>query len=192
MRAREQGLGRLQGVIRTRHGAGARPGSGRQRVHRPASARVHHGSTSVCTGGSTWRQGAPTKRLPCRDFATSCARTGPPFTRRCTTHNREVGGSNPPGAMPVVQRNAVSRGRRKMSSRSPSCRALVDTLLFRVESGNGLRAAPLINPLGSTTGPQQRPRAAKRGVRRPTAIRGPSQKLLHAAGLGYGESAKAA
>jgi hypothetical protein len=41
-----------------------------------------------------------------------------------------------------VQRNAVSRGRRKMSSRSPSCRALVDTLLFRVESGNGLRAAP--------------------------------------------------
>jgi hypothetical protein len=48
--------------------------------------------------------------------------------------------------MPVAQRNAVSRDRRKMSSRSPLCRALVDTLLFHVQSGNGLRAARLINP----------------------------------------------
>jgi hypothetical protein len=35
----------------------------------------------------------------CRDFSTACAHRDPPFTRRRTTHNREVGGSNPPGAI---------------------------------------------------------------------------------------------
>lgn len=109
-------------------------------------ARVHHGSTSVSTGGSTRRLRVPAKRSRCSGFSASCARPGLPFTRRSTTHNREVDGSNPSGAMPVVQRNAVSRDRRKMSSRSPSCRALVDTLLFHAQSGNGLRAARLINP----------------------------------------------
>jgi hypothetical protein len=35
-------------------------------------------------------------------------RASPRFTAPCTTHNREVGGSNPPGAMSIVQRSAVS------------------------------------------------------------------------------------
>ena len=113
------------------------PGSGR--------GRVHHGSTSVNTGGATRRPRRPAKRSSCRDFPTSCARLSPPFIRRSTTHNREVGGSNPPGAMRVPQRNAVSRGRRKISSRNPLRRAVIETPFSQAHGGNGLRAARLID-----------------------------------------------
>jgi hypothetical protein len=47
--------------------------------------------------------------------------------------------------MPVPGRNAVSPGRRNVSSRSPLCHEVVDTPLFQVQSGNGLRAARLID-----------------------------------------------
>jgi hypothetical protein len=64
---------------------------------------------------------------------------------------------NPPGAIPVPEGTAVSRGRRNLSSRSPLCRAVVDTPLFQGQSGNGLRAARLIDLSqvhhGSTTQP---------------------------------------
>jgi hypothetical protein len=73
--------------------------------------RVHHGSTSLNTRGCTRRTRTPAKRVFCRRFSTARARPCPRFTRRCTTHNREVGGSNPPGAMPFVRRNAVSVAR---------------------------------------------------------------------------------
>jgi hypothetical protein len=57
------------------------------------SARVHHGSTSANTGGCTRHPRLLAKRSPCRDFSTSCARLGPLFTRRSTTHNRAVAAS---------------------------------------------------------------------------------------------------
>jgi hypothetical protein len=81
------------------------PTSVRTTVHGPALARVHHGSTSVSKGGSARRLRVPAKRSPCRGFATSCARPSPPFIRRGTTHNREVPGSNPGGAIAVSERN---------------------------------------------------------------------------------------
>jgi hypothetical protein len=34
-------------------------------------------------------------------------RASPRFTAPCTTHNREVGGWNPPGAIAVPERNAI-------------------------------------------------------------------------------------
>jgi len=56
-----------------------------------ASRRVHHGSTSAKTRDDT-RPCTPLRsRSFCRVFSTSCARVSPPFMRRSTTHNREVG-----------------------------------------------------------------------------------------------------
>ena len=132
-RARKLGLRRLQRMIP--HSSRAQmpgPTSVRTTVHGPGLARVHHGSTSVSKGGSARRLQASAKRSPCRGFATSCARPSPPFIRRGTTHNREVGGSNPPGAIAVVQRNAVPRGRPNMCDGNPLCRAVVVRPLSQV------------------------------------------------------------
>ena len=43
-------------------------------------------------------------------YLTACL--GPPFTRRCTTHNREVPGSNPRGAIRPIERNTPLGGGR--------------------------------------------------------------------------------
>jgi len=63
---------------------------------RHPSRGVHRGSTSPDTRGGTRQRRASAKRLFCRDYSPACARLGPPFTRRSTTHNREVGGRSPP------------------------------------------------------------------------------------------------
>jgi hypothetical protein len=67
---------------------------------------VLHGQRAGSTTGPRARKpaAAPGQRLRvsrsfCRDFSTACAHPDPPFTRRCTAHNREVPGSNPGGAM---------------------------------------------------------------------------------------------
>jgi hypothetical protein len=90
-------------------------------AHRAGS---HHGSTSAKRRGSTRPTDLSFELFVCRDFSTSCARLAPPFAPRCTTHNREVGGSNPPGAMAVPLRNAVSGRRRKLLCRDQVCRAV--------------------------------------------------------------------
>jgi hypothetical protein len=74
-----------------------------------ASRRVHHGSASATTRGDTRPPDAMLNPSFCRDFSTARAHADPPFTRRGTTHNREVGGSNPPGA---IRRNPYPFGPR--------------------------------------------------------------------------------
>jgi hypothetical protein len=86
-------------------------GPGPPRVHQRENTRRHPATRSRA------------EPIVCRDFSTARAHTHPRFTRRCTTHNREVPGSNPGGAIALPERNAVSRVRRKLSSRSPLCRA---------------------------------------------------------------------
>jgi hypothetical protein len=68
--------------------------------------RVHHGSTSAGTRDGTRPPDALRNRSFCRDFFPSCPHLCAPFIRRCTTHNREVPGSNPGGA---TRRRAESR-----------------------------------------------------------------------------------
>jgi ZIP family zinc transporter len=77
----------------------ARTRSGHWRHIHGASRGVHHGSTSAKTRGSTRPTDLSFELLVCRDFSTCYARLAPRFIRRSTTHNREVGGSNPPGAI---------------------------------------------------------------------------------------------
>ena len=104
------------------------------------STRRRHSRTRPAIAGDTpYHRSARFPGHPCSSL--SALRRG---SQRCTTHNRQAGGSNPLGAMPVPERYAVSRGRRKLSSLSPHCHALVDTPLFQLQSGNGLRAARLI------------------------------------------------
>jgi hypothetical protein len=86
--------------------------------------------------------------------------------------------------MPVPQRNAISRDCHKMSSRSPPCRALVDTLLFHVQSGNVLRAARLINPSRVHRGSTAEPIRGEARSAPPTAIRAPDEHATSQLGLG--------
>jgi hypothetical protein len=59
--------------------------------------------------------------------------------------------------MPVVQPNAIPRGRCNVSGRNPLCRAVVDTPLFQVRSKEGSRAVRLSDLSKVRPGPQPAP-----------------------------------
>ena len=83
------------------------------------SRRVHHGSTSAKTRGGTRATDAALNPSFCRDFSTARAHADPPFTRRSTTHNREVPGSNPWRSYSGGKRVRASRRCRRPSVRRP-------------------------------------------------------------------------
>jgi hypothetical protein len=132
---------------------------------RAGPPRVHQAHT-----GGVARQ---PRTLPngsfCGDFSAARARSSPPFARRSTTHNREVPGSNPGGAMEFrsgmrfllstggsiaaihsVVRSSIARFRR--------CRARSDSAMA---DESPFRRPPRVH--------NQRPFAGKRGVCRPLA-----------------------
>jgi hypothetical protein len=94
------------------------------------------------------------------------------------------------GAMAVPQRNAVSRGRRNVSSRNPLCREVVNTPLSWVQSQNRPGAAHLIDLsdvyLASTTKPtrgEARSAPNKRTGRAPNRESQPARRRASDAGL---------
>ena len=75
------------------------------------------------TCGSTRRPRCPAKWSPCRDFSTACAHVDPPFIRRSTTNNREVGRNwNASSHRPVMSTGVVVSESFPLDSRIPKPR----------------------------------------------------------------------
>src|SRR5215217_7480997 len=110
----------------------------------------------------------PLIRAISREFLLYVDRGAPPFAAPCTTHNREAGGSNPPGAMKFRSGMQFLLATAAMR-RDPLWREVVDRQLPALQSAIG-RSCVHESPFGRPPRVHnQSPLATKRGLCRPLA-----------------------
>jgi hypothetical protein len=78
-----------------------------------------------------------------RRFVRRGRRVAPPCEALYTTHNREVPGSNPGGAIPVPERNAAVRGCLRYPRRARTCREVISPRASPLQSGMRTRIPEL-------------------------------------------------